>query len=310
MFNTRTNILVLGILSACLLSSCEKEIILKSNNFKPSIVLNSIFTSDSTWTLSLTTSRNLLDENSKILPITDASVVISENNGQTVCLLKHMGEGIYKSADCFGYPEKQYSITISSPIYGQAEASSRIPSPALITDVKLIHLENEETKIDFNIQDNSTSNNYFIWSLVDIPEKVAEDQPNSPAVNLDVTKWVSEISKNLTSIKINNSTSVLSAEESINSPIIKSSVITRNDLLLINDNPNDPPSPSNPKMVTYLRVMTVSDELYKYYKSIENYIQYKDKNTSAYESEFIYSNVKGGIGVFAGYSVQYLPLKK
>ena len=74
---------------------------LSHDEFRPSIVVNSIFTSDSIWTIELRTTSNHYDPNSMSVPVEDAAIIISKDNGQTPCEVFHVGEGIYKSDDCF-----------------------------------------------------------------------------------------------------------------------------------------------------------------------------------------------------------------
>ena len=292
-----------------MLTSCEEEFILKEKDFKPSIVLNSIFTSDTAWVLTLNTSRNILDPESVIKPIVDAKVIISQNSGQTLCELVHIGNGVYKGEWCNPSPENTFNVYVNSSLYGSVSASSRMPARAKVSNVEFSSTGEDRTRINFSIEDKSLENNFYIWSLVDIPTEVAITKPTDPKIQLDITKWVKEINDNINSIKGYRITSDFSAAESPASTI-NTSLTANNDLIvdrkdLINASIDD-----KPKSVTYLRILTVSDELFKYYKSIENYLQYEGKNSSVNESEYIYSNVNGGIGVFAGYTVQYIEIEK
>lgn len=54
--------------------------------------------------------------------------------------------------------------------------------------------------------------------------------------------------------------------------------------------------------------MTLSEDLFKYFESVENYLFHRDNNSSLVEPADVYHNIKGGIGIFAGYSVVYIPI--
>ena len=69
------------------------------------------------------------------------------------------------------------------------------------------------------------------------------------------------------------------------------------------------PPPAQASKVPMLRLMTVSEDLYEYYKSLEDYLKYNNNSASVIEPQKIYSNIKGGYGIFAGYSVQDIPIQ-
>ena len=272
--------------------------------FVPSIVLNSLFTEDSIWLIKLNTSSSAYIPDSKSEPITDATIIITEPNGTSECKLLHTGNGEYRSKGCLPKSEKNYNIIVSSPKYGIVTASSSIPKNAKVTvqDAKIV---NDETIINFTVEQTSILEDFYIWDLVEV--KYAEDGDTSkiktkPSGPLNIQNWIDNINTEITHIKDRNLTSTISAVGYGDAGSTFNETIKTRSILI---NPPQDTSSVTYKTKTMLRVMTVSKELYQYFKSIEYYLGYKDYNTSFHEPYSVFNNVKGGVGIFAGFSVEY-----
>ena len=83
-------------------------------------------------------------------------------------------------------------------------------------------------------------------------------------------------------------------------------ISTQKGLLILNTDGQ----PMTTVIETKLRVMTVSEELYKYYKSIEDYLEFQGYQSSISESRIVYDNIEGGVGIFAGYNSDFYNIPK
>jgi hypothetical protein len=293
--------------STLLLISCEEEVIFEAKNFTPKIVLNSIFTNDSIWVISLTHTTSIFDKKDVGNYITDAAINITNTRGEQVCKLYHEGKGIYKSLNCVSEYDQLYKINVYSAAYGVVSAQSKIPIKSSINSLKITISKEyiNASEIEFKIEDKSPDKNYYIWSIVDVDtllNKVKDDQNSK----LDFKLWISEIKEQfvkVTSGKLSNSNSFSDLEIQSNST---TKLITNKNLK--RDENQNVQTKSN--IVPMLKLMTVSPELYDYYKSMEVYIKYSNSNSSLSEPQKLFSNVEGGLGIFAGYSIQYYSMPK
>ncbi len=60
----------------------------------------------------------------------------------------------------------------------------------------------------------------------------------------------------------------------------------------------------------YLRIVSLSREMYEFYISLEKYIDEDGQISSLSYLPKVFSNVNNGLGVFAGYSQRYIEVKK
>lgn len=241
------------------------------------------------------------------LPIEDATIIISEPNGTSDCHLTYIADGEYISEGCYPENEKQYIISVYSPTYGKVSSSSSIPKKAKITVEKSV-INDEETTIDFTVEEQSDLEDYYIWDLVDVlySEETDPAEPFiKPGKKININNWVETIEDEINDIKNNNLTSNISTIGGGDAgSTFKESIKTKTDRITRESLTSTGPK-GELKTKTMLRVMTVSKELYEYFKSIESYLSYKDYNPSFHEPITVFDNIEGGIGIFAGYSVEY-----
>lgn len=296
-------------------AACEERFELDTSDFSPSIVVNSIFAPDNQWVVVLSTSRNALDPDSQTQFIDDADVKILFSSGQIACELVYHGNGVYTSADCFPEEEKGYILTVRSEKYGIIRSESRIPKKAVVKDVTTSENE-EDTTVRFQMEDESQGFNYFIWNLINTVPKVAAD-PDQPDIStFDASNWVEYIKAQIEKVKTNRFRGKFSASENeFTNSTFETEFATKDEIktggVIFDPDTGvvDTLQSNNNSEVTMLQFMTVSEELYLYFKSIEDYLKYEGSNTSAIEPTTVYSNIVGGQGIFAGYAVQYVPVR-
>lgn len=294
-------------LSALLCVSCEEEVSFESNHFIPKIVLNSIFTNDSIWVISLTHTTSIFDKNAEQNSITDAVIGITNVKGEQVCEFYHEGKGIYKSFKCVSDYDELYNINVYSPKYGSVYAHSKVPNKTSINNLQITVSKEyiNASEVEFKIEDNSPDRNYYIWSIVDV-DTLKDQVTTNKNTKLDFKLWISEIREQfgkVTSGKLSNTgaTTDLDLESNSTTKLITNKNLKREDGTSL---------PSEINVVPMLKLMTVSPELYNYYKSMEAYLKYNDTPSSVAEPQKLFSNVEGGLGIFAGYSIQYYSIPK
>ncbi|MBK8700704.1 MAG: DUF4249 domain-containing protein [Saprospiraceae bacterium] len=297
------------VFSSMFFTSCEEEVYFANAGFKPRIVLSSIFTNDSAWVVTLTHSQSAFEATDTAAFIEDAKIVITNKAGAQECVLNHVGRGVYKSYRCTSGQDEYYKISIYSEKYGSVSAESTIPARAEVTDILISNSAEikDASEISFNIKDNSTESNFYIWSIVEVDTTIhIIDENNS--LKLDLNQWVNDVRKESSlgaSVKLN--TSLSATDRDLENATSSPKVITSK---FLGNGGQGTSNPGSGKEVLMLRLMTVSSDLYNYYQSLQKHVKASQDQNSVYDPGKLYSNVKGGLGIFAGYSVQFYPLKK
>jgi len=288
---------IIVLLLAMFQISCEEDFVLIRGPFKPSVVVNSVFTVKQPWVVSLTYSRDLLDHKTRITPITDANVEVIDKTG-LINILKHVGDGVYKSELYLPEADKTYELKVNVLGYQQITASSIAPKNAqveIISDVV--------ERVDFEIKD--VGNNYYIWNLI-----------STNSSNPIDTTYATDPKNLVASIKKYNNIAGYLNELTNPSPNDAESQGPKSSLYLPDKNEDPDPDPgsgqvpdSTLQVKRYLRFLTVSKDLYSYYKTVEKFIASDNHNSSFSQNPEIHSNIKNGLGIFAGYTESYKEIK-
>jgi hypothetical protein len=275
--------------------SCEEEFVLNSPDFKPSIVVNSIFSVGKSWRVSLSYSRNRLDMTSQIRPIEDAEVEIVERSNNRIILLHHIGKGIYTSDIYPPLADKTYQINVNVDGYETVTAKSMAPTKARVEI-----LSDVVEKLEFEIK--NTNQGYYIWDLVytDRNNSIDTTKQTDPGTLVKGVKNYNNINsylKDLATSQPNDSSEggVKTAKYSFDNEKFE-------------DEQGGGTEP-NQILKKYLRLLTSSKELYEYYKAIEKFNVSENHNCSFCQTPEINSNVVGGLGIFAGYTEEFKEIK-
>lgn len=287
---------ILFIIIAIFQISCEEDYILHREAFKPSIVVNSAFTVNQPWVVNLTYSRDLLNHNTKINPVTNAYVEIIEKATSRIIILKQAEDGYYKSDIYPPQADKTYELRVTVDGYPLITSSSLAPKNAVVEIISDV-IE----RVDFEIKD--AGQNYYIWNLI----FTNLSNPIDTSSITDPKNLVSSINK------YNNIAGYLNDLSNPN-PNDAESQGTKSSLYLSDPNGgSNPPGGQNPdstfQVKRYLRFLTVSRDLYSYYKSVEKFIASDNHNSSFSKNPEIHSNIKNGLGIFAGYTEVYKEIK-
>ncbi|MDG2343463.1 MAG: DUF4249 family protein, partial [Flavobacteriales bacterium] len=116
-----------------LLNSCEKVIPFSSEITQPKIVINSLFESDKTWNVHLSSSLSSIDT-SNLSNIENASVSIFDDKNQIIEALHYDSLGFYNGTTN-PEPGQKYSIEVSAMNFNTANAEDRIPLETTISKI-------------------------------------------------------------------------------------------------------------------------------------------------------------------------------
>lgn len=284
--------------------SCEEDYIIHRSAFKPSIVINSIFTVGKPWIVDITYSRDILNPKSAILPVENAEVIVVEKSNKRQILLKHQGNGKYQSDIYTPIADKTYELEVYVQGYEVVKASSMSPKNAdvVILSEEVDIVDSTGAKIDFEILDQGE--NYYIWDLV-------FSNTNNP---LDTSFTGSP--KNLVS-SLNKYNDLTKYINGLSNPSSNDAVSTGGQTINYNkDALNiDGIDPDGQIITTpienkkYIRLLTASKDLYSYYKTVQKFIESDNHNSSFSQAPEIYSNITNGLGIFAGYTEKYTEIK-
>jgi hypothetical protein len=321
--------------SLLILSACEEAITLDLE-FESQLVINSFFDSNSSWEVEVSTNGNKFDDTENIEFVTDARVIIYDQNNVELYELYHDENGMYISPE--GYkpsPTRGYFIKVEvGPEV--LTAYSYVPEESTLKINKLSVVEEEMSKgveVDFQIEDKSNIEAYYIWEIVMVEEDNNSEINNSEKLsdalllNLKRSEINSEVSKreiigagvfgngtystvyNTIEGRRNGFNQVEGADNSINNNL---GVIDLDGLEEFDDyieslDPEDEDEDSEGQedgeeggeviAPSYeLRVVSISKELYEFYNSFEASI------VTGGSKKHTYTNVVNGQGIFAGFN--------
>ena len=341
----KPNLLVsLMVVFSLTMTSCVEEFQIEDKDFESKLVINALFENGSAWSVDVSNSSDIFNPETKNEKITFAKVEIYDQKDEFLYELFHEGDGKYSREDYGPSPKRGYSIKVSAIGYHPVTAKSFVPekSTLLINNFSIIHSDkHDDVEVDFEIQDRSQLESYYIWEIVSID---GEDGGTNNSSNQLSETWINELRNNPNKLVntdreflgngsfgdgtykgtynsnegnrrigyINNASSGIASssdpEEEIISLVkvdpsngIPHEVVTHLDEHEEDDIDND--EGTDKVVFKYeLRVMTISKELYTYYSSLEEYYQNGGNNHSNQNPFKLYTNVTNGAGIFAGLS--------
>ena len=289
--------LVLSIfLFPILFSSCHLLVEDEFPDFKKVPVLNGFLQADSTFRVQVTFTANLTD--SVPAPVVNAVVIIetTTNNPDTL---------VYTEKGCYASPKvvkagESYTCIVNIPGFPQMTAQTTVPEPTEIDSVVFTDLagrgeEGEKiSSVDF-VTSNDINKNIF-WQVQLISEGFKTDY------DFENNKWIEYYGiENETIYMLAGQDTVLLNEANpltlFSNKLIKKNsynvkfYFSENNTRLYSD------------QIPYVVLRTVDESYYKYLKQ---YYIYESAGYTAIgktpQKYPLYSNVKNGLGVFAGFS--------
>ncbi len=273
--------------------SCTKQIDFTADQIQEKIVVNSLFTEDSLWNAHISHSRSVLD-NSPHNFLDNATVSVFDESNNLVTTLNHVSDGFYQSSTATPIANETYRLEVDAPGYNSVSATNSIPTEVPIINVDTISTEDSEgnpvLQVTMNFTDPGGVSNYYMLEMQYV---------------LDYSQWGFdeeergrlEITCNDPNIESVNSFSFLGEENAYNYLLLKDDqfdgqnytlrfyVINWADFKEID-------------LTGEIRLMNTSEEFFNYRKSYEVYENAINNPFS--QPVQVFSNIVGGMGVFAG----------
>lgn len=135
---------------SALFLGCEKEVPFDSDNETSKLVLNSLFTPDSIWSVHVSRSLSVLD-NGDLDSVFDATVTITDDIGSPAILLHHNLAGFYIADSARPIPNRTYTLNASAPTYEPVSATNAIPGAVQILNLDTTFIYNPDSSVDLKV---------------------------------------------------------------------------------------------------------------------------------------------------------------
>lgn len=267
---------------------------------EPRLTVNSLFTPDSVWSVALTNSRNILDDD-PFMPRTVSEVVILDESENIVSTLQQSGFGAYRSIE---KPEegKIYSIRINSTNQNSVTAKGAIPKSVSILSVKTDTIISE---LDYGS---------FQTIATEVRFKDPANEINYYRVNLYV-KSVYEYIRYDTQETVRDTTTLFIGlyedspellERELFNSIISDTKFNGREVTL-RFKPYFSFGAGYTILEAAIVIHNLSEEYFKYMTTLE--LQQSTDRDPFAQPVKVFNNINNGFGIFAGYSSSYYPIK-
>jgi len=271
------NLRIYGFLVLCVglaLSSCDKALKVDVKS-KEKLVLNAILKVDEPITVELSKTRNLFDENDKIDWVRSADVYLTCADNSFPELLTYLSNGVYQSTHTAQHGE-EYSIEVIHSTFDNISATAVMPEETQ-GDAKYTGDNEGFQNFEINIK-NENSKNFYIWEMLERTE--------GGASNIEIFSGDSR-------------TDNILPEETQVQKLIFFEGLNASDVENINSSFSTNGISDDQIENSEIRLITVNQDMYKYYRSLE---LYKNARNNFVKPIEIYSNVNNGLGIFGAIS--------
>ncbi len=306
---------------AILFTSCERDLNLDID-FESKLVINSTFSPGEQWLVHVSKTGNILDDEERIENIPNADVFIRNKETNQEFDLNYVGNGNYMSLEDVPSEGIDYELVVSAEGFDEVCSSNKISPNPIIADLDTTELflpdGQKALKIVFDILDESSEENYYIWDLVieiSDPSDISGESVSIQGILETEDSNVDDVSN--PDDRTGHGRIFLS-DDAFNGTRYNTSFINIVDETnyVKDGNEQNGGSGSNgggqlsdDAEYTYkLRVLSVSKDLYEYYKSIDIYKWNSDVNSNLSQPTQIYSNIKNGYGIFGAYNQQIIEI--
>ena len=305
-------ILILALLF--LASSCEKSLVLEYEDFKPSLVINATPNPDAWWSVNVSYSKNVLESNVTQYE-ENAKVTIRNLYTQASFQLFHNSQGNYELVDVYPEPGQFYELFVEVADYKTVVARTYVPKlvdARVINSKKVVYNGNQAIQVDFEIIDNDEHDNFYIYEILSLDSTNPDGPTIKEYINSPIKKWLSTMDGNTGYIEGNSGkqSKLFVSDKNFKGAVLNTSLVSFLELDkeseefpdLIEELPE--PDLGNSKLV----LSSVSRDMYSYQRSIELILLHNTINSSISTPNEPYSNIKNGLGIFAGYSKKLFDL--
>ena len=281
---------IIVLVTIILITACEKEIVLNSEQIKPRIVVNSVFTADDTLKIHISESRNILYNNGGKLPnIESATAILLDDNDNELGTFIHQSSGNYYLISPFSETGKNYKLDVSYNNFDRVFSESLLPDDILVSKIDTSRTANY-MNLSVTFSDNPNQKNFysilFIAKETYISEYEFEVYDTNSYDNYDFcTKEF-----------------IIEGETAdIDGKICGAELFFKDESFNGNNYTFDAEKYiSNDTDTLIVVIKSMSEELFKYKVSLN---KYKENNNGPFsEPVQVFSNIENGFGIFGGYS--------
>ncbi len=270
-------------------NSCETIVDVDLPKIKPMIVLNSICTPSNTWNVNLTASKNILD-GEPLKPIENADIKIIGKD--TLTDLLYYKNGTYKTNWFKPKTNINYEIQVSAKGFKTVTSHCLIPEPVKIESVEVDTIVNEyqrkELQLTISFTDPPNKKNFY--SLEVLRVGTYNGKKNYYPEYFTSNDLI--IDNNDNNLFEGSKKRFRGNEAFFNDDIVngkKYKMIVFIELSRVLD-----------KQIFEVVLNSLTNSYYKYIKSQK--LQRETRDNPFAEPVIVYSNIKNGLGIFAGYS--------
>lgn len=293
LMNKRTYISLIFILA--IISSCQESIDPSTLEFEKKMVLHCLFNPGETWRLKLETSWNIVDPDDSSAFIEGAEIILMDANDRSLGPFNYRGNGIYEIPNEYPDLGMSYRIEIQHPDYPSLFAESQVPELFEIEDFREMEYECQEQDCRayaFTFESFSTS-----------PSKVIVENHLTRLYlnNLNDTITLEEMDLMAHHPESSNA-DVFLEETTYSTQLLYGDVQHNSEIAFLSLNGfRKEDEVFLVKGEANVIVERCSEAFYQYRKSYEIYELSKTKFVSSLLPPVeIFSNVDGGLGIFAG----------
>jgi hypothetical protein len=270
--------------------SCEDDINLDLNSTSPVMVVNALAGNDSLIRVHVSLSKQLQNNDAQ-KTLADATLSIFEE-GKLLGKLKTVEDGWYEIQSTF-QANLNYRVVVNHPKHKSISAETRIPSEIEISDCKMTQ---SETAYHFHLefQDKSYSKDYYMILLYAVTNEVINGENNQQNILLsyysedivfedNLLENTTDLERNLLRGSLCFSDYNSNGEKfdiSFYAPI--GSFVTEN-------------------LTFKVKLLHISKDYYAYERSKIMITNRED--LPFYKKINLHSNINGGVGIFAGYTL-------
>lgn len=290
------------------LSACRKEIVVQIPDPTPILVLNSLFNPDSLWKINLSSTTSLYDNNEHAPFVANATVVLYED-GVLLDTLSYADSGNYV-LNTYPAINKTYHLRATAPNYNAIEAIGKIPAEkanlyaGAFTNTTTIFINDLQIPVDYYVLqwdflDPSNQPNYYLTKLLLYDSTYLDNQQIHYAhlfetIYLFTKDPLSQAFNSDQPIILMNDIAFDGQTKHIEGYTVNN-IFYGNNISYVGDSIVTPQK----RIELHLQLLTMSEDMYLFQKS---YFQNQFNNANPFAEPInLYTNVIGGLGIFAGY---------
>jgi hypothetical protein len=290
-----------------LLSACEQEVEVDMPSPAPRLVINSLFTPDSLFTVRVYSSLPVLDTQRYVVP-DNATVTLYEEDQEVEMLPYDPARKYYRSLSFKPVAGKSYRVRVTAPGFPEASARSNVPVPVpigefIFKDTAGVYGEGfYHGGATFTLDDPTARDDYY---AVQATFNYMYVRPVFPATWGDSTRY--DTIRGIGTLPLFSEQPTIQITEwgghmaLVNDGVFDgqrySIAVNFYSLANYRHGPN-----GNQPMRLVWALKSVSEAYYEYFRKLDGHVNNQSFSLFGGEPVGMYTNVENGYGVFAGYS--------